>query len=68
MVDAPTVVVVAPDGTTADVLASALTVLSLDDARLLIGQLPGVAARWSGPGAAGSRWQTPGFPLPAPPP
>ena len=65
--DAPTVAVVAPGAITADVLASALSLLSPDAGRRLVDELGDVAVRWSPrepEGAAG--WETSGFPwLPA---
>lgn len=60
--DAPTVVVVARDGTTADVLASALTVLAPDAGRALVESLDGVAARVIPPPGSGGGWQTDDFP------
>jgi thiamine biosynthesis lipoprotein len=46
--DAPAVTVVAQDGTTADVLASALTVMDAATGRALIRGIPGVSARVRG--------------------
>ncbi|MEJ2204894.1 MAG: FAD:protein FMN transferase [Gemmatimonadota bacterium] len=46
--DAPTVTVMAPDGTTADVLASALTVLAPAAGRALVREVPGASARVRG--------------------
>ncbi len=66
--DAPTVVVVAPDATTADVLASTLTVLPEARRRDLAEATPGVAVRVVHPD--GSSWETDDFPRPhrRPPP
>ncbi len=61
--DAPTVVVVASDGTTADVLASALTILDREAGRLLVDGLATVAVRWTSRRAADASWQTSEFPL-----
>ncbi|HSM04143.1 MAG TPA: FAD:protein FMN transferase [Longimicrobiales bacterium] len=68
VVDAPTVVVVAPDATTADVLASILTVLPEVWGRDLAEATPGVAVRVLHPD--GSSWETNDFPRPhrRPPP
>lgn len=60
----PTVVVVALDALTADVLASALTVMDGGAAEALAGSLEGLAVRVTH-GTAGDRdWETPGFPTP----
>ncbi len=62
--DAPTVVVVAPDATTADVLASALSVLDRRRGERLVAGLEGVAV-WVTPRSGGGvAWQTEGFPTP----
>lgn len=60
---APTVVVVAPDAATADVLASALTVLGPEAGRALVDTLP-VAVRVTAPEGATGSWETEGFPRP----
>lgn len=60
--DAPTVVVVAGDGTTADVLASALTVLGAEAGRALVASLEDVAARVIPPGGEAGGWETDDFP------
>jgi thiamine biosynthesis lipoprotein len=60
LVEAPTVAVVAPDATTADVLASALSVLDTDAGEALVRSLRGVSAR-----AWGARsWASTDFPRP----
>jgi thiamine biosynthesis lipoprotein len=60
LVEAPTVVVVALDATTADVLASALSVLEADAGEAFVRSLPGVSAR-----AWGARsWASADFPRP----
>lgn len=56
--DAPVVVVIAADATSADVLASSLTVLGFDDRVALLRTIPRVAARISGP----EGYQTRNFP------
>lgn len=61
--DAPTVVVVARDGATADVLASAVTVMQREEIERLVVEYPGIAV--SVLNADGTEWQTPGFPDPA---
>lgn len=61
---APTVAVVAPDATTADVLASALTVLGAEAGRALVAGLDGVAARVTHRAGEGESWETEGFPVP----
>lgn len=63
--DAPTVAVVAPGAVTADVLASALGLLSPGPGRALVEGLGDVAVRWM-PRDPGSdaMWETPGFPRP----
>lgn len=58
--DAPTVTVVAPDATTADVLASALGVLGPEEGRRLVRRSEGVEARVAGSGG----WTSGGFPEP----
>ena len=58
--DAPTVAVVAPGAVTADVLASALSLLSVEAGRALVDELGDVAVRWATEDGAG--WETPGFP------
>jgi thiamine biosynthesis lipoprotein len=61
--DAPTVAVVAPGAVTADVLASALSVLTAAEARALVQAFGGVAVRWMPRDTAdASGWETPGFP------
>jgi len=45
---APTVTVIAPDGTTADVLASALTVMDAAAGKALLASVPGASARVQG--------------------
>ena len=64
----PTVAVVAPDATTADVLASALTVLDAEAGRALVAGLDGVAARVTHRTGEGISWETEGFPVPPPGP
>jgi len=58
--DAPTVSVVAPDATTADVLSSALTVLNAGDGQELVTSLDNVHARIVG----AVRWTSTDFPRP----
>lgn len=58
--NAPTVVVVARDGTTADVLASAITAMSKDEIERLMHRNTGFAV--SVLHADGTGWRTPGFP------
>jgi thiamine biosynthesis lipoprotein len=60
----PTVVVVAPDAMTADVLASALTVLAPGPGRALAASISGAAVRVDYPASSGESWETDGFPLP----
>lgn len=60
----PTVAVVAPDATTADALASALTVMDRESGRELASGIPGVAARVAWPDHGSASWQTPDFPMP----
>lgn len=64
----PTVVVVASDATTADVLASALTVLAPEAGRSLVAALDGVAVRVRFPAGETGSWETDGFPTPRPRP
>jgi thiamine biosynthesis lipoprotein len=75
VVDSPTVVVLAADATTADVLASALSVLDAPAGLRLVRALEGVEARRTvsrgmasstTPGSvdASGDWQTEGFPRP----
>lgn len=59
--DAPTVTVVAPDGTTADVLASALTVLDPAAGQALVRKVPGASARVRGADTRTS-WTSETFP------
>jgi thiamine biosynthesis lipoprotein len=68
VVDAPTVAVVARGGVTADVLASALSVLSPEAGRALVEALGDVAVWWiPRTPETGVEWRTPGFPaLPSP--
>jgi thiamine biosynthesis lipoprotein len=63
MRDAPTVAVVAPGAVTADVLASALSLLSPEAGRALVDRLGSVAVRWTpAEGAGVGGWETPEFP------
>jgi thiamine biosynthesis lipoprotein len=55
LVDAAAVTVVAPDGATADALASAVSVLGPTRGAALIEQVPGAAAAWMDPPAKGGR-------------
>ena len=66
IIRAPTVVVVAADGVTADVLASALTVLAADPARVarLVEDNPGVAIQIMTRPEDRVSLQSPGFPRP----
>lgn len=60
---APTVTVIARDGTTADVLASALSVLGPAEGRALLATVPGAEARSTG----AKPWTSPGFSTLLPP-
>jgi thiamine biosynthesis lipoprotein len=58
VIDAPTVTVIAADATTADALASALTVMDSEAGAALVGSLDGVSAR-----VVGTRtWTSDSFP------
>lgn len=60
----PTVVALAGDATTADVLASALTVLDPEAGRALVAGMDGVAVRVRFPEGIDGSWETEGFPTP----
>ncbi len=64
--DAPTVVVVAPDGATADVLASALTVLAADPSAVdrVVGDDTSISVQILPRAQGGSSMESPGFPRP----
>ncbi len=64
--DAPTVVVVAADGATADVLASALTVLAADPSAVdrIVGADTRISVQILPRAQGGSRMESPGFPRP----